>query len=304
MTNDEIRVRAPAKVNLILKVLTRRPDGFHDIWSVMHTVALHDDLTMRLIPDSTGVRLESDQPSLPTDRRNLIYRAAERVLAEAKMPIGLHISLRKRIPVSAGLGGGSGNAAAAILGLNRLLALGWSAERMARLGEELGSDVPFFFFAPSAVVQGRGERLTPLKLTGERWVVLVHPGFPIETRWAYERLTGSRSAVTPLSGALHTLSSAASVSWDEVVPLMENDFEAALFPSYPVLGEIKSLLLRQGAEAALLSGSGATVFGVFKDRDAAVCAEAVVGRAEGHRAYAVRAGDSPTPGGLDAQPLR
>jgi 4-diphosphocytidyl-2-C-methyl-D-erythritol kinase len=154
------------------------------------------------------------------------------------------------------------------------------------------------------VVQGRGERLTPLKLTGERWVVLVHPGFPIETRWAYERLAGSRSAVAPLSGALLTLSSAASVSWDEVVPLMENDFEAALFPSYPALGEIKSLLLRQGAEAALLSGSGATVFGVFKDRDAAVRAEAVVERAEGWRAYAVRAGDSPTPGGLDAQPLR
>lgn len=285
----EIHVTAPAKVNLILRVLARRPDGYHDLWSLMQTVALEDHLTLRLKPDSVGIRIETDQPSLPTDRRNLIYRAAERVLAEAHVASGLDIAVRKRIPVSAGLGGGSSDAAATIAGLNRLLALGWPAEKMARVSEELGSDVPFFFFAPSAVVQGRGERVARLALAGERWVVLVHPGFPIETRWAYERLAASRAAVAPLSETLQNLSGPTPVSWDEVIPLMENDFEPALAPSHPELGEIKRALLQHGAEAALLSGSGATVFGVFKDENSAVRAETAVGRVRGRRAYAVRA---------------
>src|SRR5439155_609882 len=174
----EVRVLAPAKVNLILKVLDRRPDGYHNIWSLMHTVGLEDELRFRLTRRSTGVR----------------------------------------------------------------------------------------------------------------WVVLVHPGFPIETRWAYERLASTRQAVPPLSPTLRGVAGRTSFSWDDVVPLMENDFEEALAQTHGVLREIKKELLSAGAEAALLSGSGATVFGVFRDKASAGRARASVGRASGRRAYAVHTG--------------
>ena len=290
----EVRVLAPAKVNLILKVLDRRPDGYHNIWSLMHTVGLEDELRFRLTRRSTGVRLHCDDAALPTDGRNLVSQAASLVLERAGLSAdrarGLEIRLTKRIPVSAGLAGGSSDAAATIAGLNRLLGLGWSSEEMARVGQAVGSDVPFFFFAPSALVRGRGEEVAPVTFTGERWVVLVHPGFPIETRWAYERLASTRQAVPPLSPTLRGVAGRTSFSWDDVVPLMENDFEEALAQTHGVLREIKEELLSAGAEAALLSGSGATVFGVFRDKASAGRARASVGRAGGRRAYAVHTG--------------
>ena len=287
--NDrEVRVFAPAKVNLILKVLDRRPDGYHNLWSLMQTVELEDELQVQLHPNSTELRLHCDDAELPTDGRNLVFRAASLVLERTNQKVGLDIRISKRIPVSAGLGGGSSDAAATIAGLNRLLGLGWSAGEMARVGQALGSDVPFFFFAPSALVRGRGEEVTPLTLTGERWVVLVHPGFPIETRWAYERLSSTRKAVMPLSTMLSRIAGKKALSWDDVIPLMENDFEEMLGQTHGVLQEIKMELLVEGADAALLSGSGATVFGVFRDEASAVRARASVGRASGRRAYAVR----------------
>ena len=142
---SDVRICAPAKVNLILRVLDRRTDGYHNLWSLMQTVALEDELHIRLQSDTTGVRLRCDDPTLPTDGRNLVARAAGVVLERAGLSVGLDIRIVKRIPVSAGLGGGSSDAAATIVGLNRLLALGWSTSQMAQVGQVLGSDVPFFF---------------------------------------------------------------------------------------------------------------------------------------------------------------
>lgn len=292
-TNKEVRVFAPAKVNLILRVLDRRPDGYHNLWSLMQTVELEDELQLRLRSDSDGLKLSCDEATLPTDGRNLVARAVALVLERAGLSVGLDVHIAKRIPMGGGLGGGSSDAAAAIIGLNRLLGLGWSASEMAAVGQKIGSDVPFFLFAPCAVVRGRGEEVSPLGLTGKRWVVLVNPGFPIETRWAYERLAGLRKAVRPLSEALDRISGKSSLSWDDVVPLMENDFEEALAPTHGVLGSIKAELMAQGAEAALLSGSGATVFGIFRDEGAAVRAQSAVGRVEGRRASVCRAGSGP-----------
>lgn len=293
----EITVLAPAKVNLALRVFDRRPDGYHNLWSLMHTVGLEDELRFRLRPGASEVRLRCDDPALPTDGRNLVLRAAGMVLDRAgRSPdreIGLDIHLTKRIPVSAGLGGGSSDAAATILALNHLLGLGWSVREMVEVGQALGSDVPFFFFAPSARVRGRGEDVSALAVTGQRWAVLVHPGFPIETRWAYHRLAETRREVRALSAGLVRLAGKASLSWEEIVPLMENDFEQALAPTHGVLLEIKMELIRAGAETALLSGSGATVFGIFRDEASAVRALAVVGQAQGRQAYAVRAGTEP-----------
>lgn len=260
-----ITVRAPAKTNLILRVLDRRADGFHNLWSVMQTVGLEDDITIRLNQDHADLRLQCDVPSLSTDQTNLVVRAAAAVLRRCERTLGLDIVLTKRIPMGAGLGGGSSDAAATIIGLNRLLNLGWSATEMAQVGQTLGSDVPFFFFAPSAVVTGRGEHVNPVRLKGNRWIVLVNPGFSVETKWAYRELSSTRAHVPGLSDQQAALDQEREISWEQIVHAAENDFEAPVFAAHPDLRTIKQDLLMQGAEAALLSGSGATVFGVFHD---------------------------------------
>jgi 4-diphosphocytidyl-2-C-methyl-D-erythritol kinase len=271
-----ILIQAPAKVNLVLRVLDRRADGYHNLWSLMQTVGLGDELRVRLREDSAGIRLRCDDATLPVDERNLVHRAATAVLRAAGRPVGVDIAIAKRIPMGAGLGGGSSDAAATILAVTRLLDLRWSPEEMARVGQTVGSDVPFFFHAPTAVVQGRGEEVAPVRLTGERWVVLVNPGFAIATRWAYERLSDTRRTVPPLPEALRGLTRDRTLAWERVLPLMENDFEAALHPVHPALRDIKRRLLEAGAEAALLSGSGATVFGVFREERTAQAARSAV----------------------------
>jgi 4-diphosphocytidyl-2-C-methyl-D-erythritol kinase len=288
VNGTSLRVRTPAKVNLILRVLNRRPDGFHAIWSVMHTVALEDELTLSLRPgDSRRIVLGCDHATLEADQTNLVYRAAQLVLDQVEQPVDLAINLTKRIPLGAGLGGGSSDAAATILGLCRLLNLNWTVERMIQVGQQLGSDVPFFFLAPAAVVTGRGEQVRPVEVTGARWVVLVNPGFSVETKWAYRQLSEQRTAVQPLSNALQQLDNSTMLDWSDLVSLVENDFEPPVFAKHPVLAHLKQELLNQGAEAALLSGSGATIFGIFVDQAAAEQAAAVLGCDPSRQAYAV-----------------
>lgn len=257
-------VFAPAKVNLILRVFDRRPDGFHNLWTLMQTVGLEDAVTIRLASQQAEIRLQCDSDSLSVDRTNLVYRAAAAVLARAQRTIGLDIQLAKRIPMGAGLGGGSSDAAATILGINRLLNLGWSVAQMTEVGQALGSDVPFFLYAPTAVVAGRGEQVQPVHVTDSRWVVLVNPGFPVETKWAYQQLSVTRPGVAPLSERCTQLQSQNRTTWDDVASLAVNDFEDPVFATHPVLQQIKLDLLSQGAQLALLSGSGATVFGIFQ----------------------------------------
>ena len=271
--STSITVFAPAKINLILRILDRRPDGYHNLWSLMQTVQLEDALELSLSDNHSTITLRCDEPSLKTDASNLVYRAAAAVLEGAGRTVGLDIVLAKRIPMGAGLGGGSSDAAATIMGLNRLLNLGWSTEKMAHLGQTLGSDVPFFFSAPSAIVEGRGEKVVPVQITGSRWVMLVNPGFPIETKWAYQQLSVSRTGVQPLSDVHAGLGKTCELSWEEVFQAAENDFEATVFKAHPDLYKIKQRLLADGAETALLSGSGATVFGVFRDETTARQAE-------------------------------
>jgi 4-diphosphocytidyl-2-C-methyl-D-erythritol kinase len=260
-----ITVIAPAKINLVLRILDRRPDGYHNLWSLMQTVQLEDELSIFLSDRHSTITLRCDEPSLKTDPSNLVYRAAAAVLEHSGRVVGLEMALAKRIPMGAGLGGGSSDAAATIIGLNQLLNLGWSMEKMAHVGQALGSDVPFFFFAPAAIVEGRGEKVAPVRIKGSRWIVLVNPGFPVETKWAYQQLSVGRTGVQPLSDVHAALGKAAELSWEEVLQASENDFETAVFKAHPVLHGIKRTLLAEGAEAALLSGSGATVFGVFHD---------------------------------------
>jgi 4-diphosphocytidyl-2-C-methyl-D-erythritol kinase len=271
---SEITVFAPAKINLTLRILDRRPDGFHSLWSIMQTVALEDEVQIRLRADRQDIRLRCDSTQLAADQSNLVYRAAAEVLERAQHAIGLDIELRKRIPMGAGLGGGSSDAAATIIGLNHLLQLKWSPTQMADVGQSLGSDVPFFIFAPSAFVAGRGESVRPVVIEDARWVVLVNPRFGVNTKWAYQELAATRTAVTPLSQVQRELDRQSKVSWVQLIAAAENDFEAPVFATHKKLGEIKHRLQAEEAEIALLSGSGATVFGVFGNEARARLAQA------------------------------
>ncbi|MBI3356610.1 MAG: 4-(cytidine 5'-diphospho)-2-C-methyl-D-erythritol kinase [Nitrospirae bacterium] len=290
---SSITVLAPAKINLILRILDRRPDGFHNLWSLMQTVGLEDEVVIRLSQDHSTIRLQCDSLSLSTDHTNLVHRAAAAVLHHSERKVGLDIMLTKRIPVGAGLGGGSSDAAATIIGLNRLLNLGWSAMDMAQVAQVLGSDIPFFFFAPSATVAGRGEHVSSIQIAGNRWVVLVNPGFPVETKWAYQQLSASRAEVQPLSHSHAALGRERHLSWKQILEVAENDFEVPVFKAHPGLQEIKRALLDQGAEAALLSGSGATVFGVFRNEVEAQQARARVQVQSQLKVFAVSTGSVP-----------
>ena len=231
----------------------------------MQTVGLDDHVSIRLERAHSEITLRCNTQSLGVGQTNLVYRAAAAVLERSKIKRGLDIVLAKHIPMGAGLGGGSSDAAATIIALNHLLKLEWSVRDMMEVGQALGSDVPFFFSAPSAIISGRGEQVHSLEVTGSRWIVLVNPGFPIETKWAYGQLSESRRQVKPLSSHHRRLETAGTVTWEEILSMVENDFEIPVFEAYPQLREIKMQLLKQEAEGALLSGSGATVFGVFVD---------------------------------------
>jgi 4-diphosphocytidyl-2-C-methyl-D-erythritol kinase len=301
VASRSIEVAAPGKVNLILRVLDRRPDGYHNLWSVMHTFELADTVVVELNGRS-GIRLTCEGANLPTDSENLAYRAAERVLARARRRKGLRLHVRKRLPVAAGLGGGSSNAAATIQALAALLDTGWSQTEMAQVGQEVGSDVPFFFYRPTALVEGRGERVTPLQLEAERWLLLVNPGIAISTAWAYERLAAVRAGqVGRMPGRLprlavgHDAEGPQLMKWHDLLPLIENDFAAVMEQEYPVLCEIRELLLTRGAQTAVLAGSGATVTGVFGDeRSARIAAEGLDRRA-GWKVWVTRTQWEPAP---------
>lgn len=284
-----VHVTAPAKVNLILRILDRRPDGYHNLWSLMQTVGLTDTLSVRANPQRRDIRLFCQVPGLPTDGRNLVVKAAEALKTASGKHEGLDIELHKTVPMGGGLGGGSSDAAATLLAVNEVLELNWSTARLAEIGASLGSDVPFFLYAPSGVVSGKGETVNPVTIKGSRWIVLVNPGFGINTAWAYQRLAEQRGTVRPLSQVHERLGRQAGLTWEDVIPLMENDFEAALADRYPALGALKTELQSAGAEAALLSGSGATVFGVFSNEAAARRAKALLAVQPGRTVFAVPA---------------
>jgi len=301
VTSHSIEVAAPGKVNLILRVLDRRPDGYHNLWSVMHTFEFADTVVVELNGRS-GIRLTCEGADLPTDSANLAYRAAERVLARVRRRKGLRLHVRKRLPVSAGLGGGSSDAAATIQALAALLDTGWSRSEMAQLGQEVGSDVPFFFYGPTALVEGRGEQVTPLQLEAERWLLLVNPGVAISTPWAYERLAAVRAGQVgripgrlPRLAADHGVEGPQLVKWHDLLPLIENDFAPVMEREYPVLREIRELLLTRGAQTAMLAGSGATVFGVFGDERSARIAAEGLDRRSGWKAWVTRTQWNPAP---------
>lgn len=262
-----LTLKVPAKVNLYLKVFSKRNDGYHDIASLMQMVGLYDLLTFQSA--RSGIRLEVSGGGLPTDRSNLVFRAAELLQKEAKVSEGAHISLAKNIPIAAGLGGGSGDAAATLVGLNRIWKLGWSRFRLAELGATLGSDVPFFFNGPTAWVFGRGEKVETSQKIPEGWVVLMNPGRPVSTAWVYQELSKIRLTRKAPNITMNKFN-AERPSLKEIFCHPYNDLEKVTFKAFPELIQIKRELHRLGGQGALMSGSGPTLFALFSKRSAAM----------------------------------
>ncbi len=253
---------ASAKVNLTFEVLGRRPDGYHEIATVMQTVDLSDQLVLE---DAPSLVLVTDAPGVPTDGRNLVMRAATLLQTAAGIDRGARIRLAKRIPAAAGLGGGSSDAAAALLGLNRLWGLRWGAERLAGLAVQLGMDVPFFLGRGRALATGRGERLKRLSGEGAYALVLVNPNVPLGTGEVYGRVT--EAVFSDGSHATAMIRALARRNAAVVAASLYNGLEKVVEPACPVIGRMKAALLGAGALGAVMSGSGPTVFGIARSLD-------------------------------------
>ncbi len=267
---DRLVMPSPAKINLFLEIVGRRPDGYHDIESVMQLVDLCDTVT--LAPLRRGVRLIAAGVGVPEGRGNLAYKAAVLLLEAAGNGEGLEIRLEKRIPVAGGLGGGSSNAAAVLAGANRLLELGLPLDQLRELAGRLGSDVPFFLGPSLALATGRGEVLTPLTPWPPHWLVIANPGVPISTAWAYQEAS---SKLTDWQGRVTILALIAEgrLSWPPAWAF--NRLEAVVLPHRGEVRALKTLLEKAGGSPVCMSGSGASLFAVTADRPAA---EALAGR--------------------------
>lgn len=270
---------APAKINICLHVLRRRADGYHDLAMLMQRVSLCDKISMAFT-DGGDIRVQCDGVTLPDGQQNIAMRAAAALFERAGSSRGLDIVIEKNIPVAAGLGGGSSDAATVLMGLNEMLDLGLSAGELMEIGVKLGADVPFFIFKRPAWATGIGDRLEKVDGLPRLWYVLVNPGLEVSTAWVYQnlRLTSpdDNLRIPRFSGAV-----------DEVVDILYNDLETVTVERYPLITEIKQKLVDLGAHGALMSGSGSTVFGVFSDGEMARAAAGQMASRPGWRAFAV-----------------
>jgi 4-diphosphocytidyl-2-C-methyl-D-erythritol kinase len=256
-----LTLRASAKINLDLRVLGRRPDGYHDVRTILQTLALHDTLVVE--SSREAFVLEGDAAEMPLDRTNLVWRAAEalwRAGGRRGLPRGARVRVVKRIPSRAGLGGGSSDAAAALVALNRVWGIDASPGDLAPVAAALGADVPFFLMGGTALGVGRGEHLYPLEDLSPRYVVLALPGFGVSTADAYRWLAADRRA----SGASRAGRAAVWAGWPEVLSRGRNDLEAPVERRHAAIRRIRGRLGRAGAETARMSGSGSAVFGLFR----------------------------------------
>lgn len=256
-------LEAPAKINWFLSVLNKREDGYHNIASLIQGIGLYDTL---LFEESERLEIISDIADLPAEK-NLIFKAAVLMQTVAGVRSGARITLKKNIPLAAGLGGGSSDAACALIGLNRLWGLNLNVVNLRNIGAQLGSDVPFFINDIFAVVEGRGEVITSLVNANEIPLLLVNPGIPISAAWAYKALeVGLTKKVVDIKLFCQSLD---RNDFRALRSLQNNDLEHPVLKTYSEIGRIKELLLEQGAVMSAMSGSGSTVFGVFRTAEEA-----------------------------------
>ena len=259
---DSIALYSHAKINLRLDILRKRADGYHDIRTLLQKVSLRDEL--RIAIAKRGIKVMCDNHQVPINEDNLAYTAAQTILNRYKVKDGVNISIKKNIPIAAGLGGGSSNAASTLIGINQLFGLGISKQELIKIGSDIGADVPFFIFCDTALATGIGDRLEKIDIIPKLWLLLITPDIQISTAWAYRSL---RMGLT--SKPINTNIPNCITHLTEITTILSNDLEKVVIPQYPVIQRIKAELINKGAKGSLMSGSGSTVFGIFSSEDEA-----------------------------------
>ena len=267
---DKVNERAYGKINLSLDVLGRRANGYHDVSMVMQTVDLYDVITLRKLSYRDGIILTTDVDNIPLDEGNIVYKAIKLVKEEYGIDIGVSADIKKRLPVAAGMGGGSADSAAALRGMNTLFELGLKSERLEELGVRLGADVPFLIKGGIALAEGIGEKLTALPDFPECSLVIVKPNVSVSTKEVYEAFDSLTEVVHPNIKKL--TDSLGKEDLRYIVKLLGNVLEDVTIKRHGIIDEIKKLLVENGAVFSMMTGSGPTVFGIFENEEKAVMA--------------------------------
>lgn len=257
-----LKLKSPGKINLRLDVLSKRPDGFHELRMLNSAVSIFDDIEVNVVEKGIQVDCEND-PSVPSGENNIVYKATKEIMAYSNKNVGIHIKIKKCIPSGAGMGGGSSNAAAVILGLNQMLKINLSKEKLMKIGLRFGADIPFFMYGAAAIATGIGENLTKLKKLPKMPLLIVTPNLNVSTKSVYEKYHANGHSKAGEELPVEYISKKA------VVKVLHNDLETVTGKQYPIVGEIKDFLIKNGALGAQMTGSGPSVFGIFPDRESA-----------------------------------
>lgn len=265
-SNNDISLKALAKINLGLDVVRRREDGYHVVRMIMQTIQLYDRLDIKRTQEP-GIQIQTNLSFLPVNENNLIYKAAKLLMDEFSITDGVSVKLDKRIPVAAGMAGGSTDAAAMLIGVNRLFSLGLTKRQLMERGVQIGADVPYCIMRGTALAEGIGEALSPLPPMVKCPVLIAKPSISVSTKFVYQNLKLDDTTIHPDIDRL--IDDIKAKNLHDIAAHMGNVLETVTIPNYPVIDEIKKHMLSNGAVGAMMSGSGPTVFGLFDDEDTA-----------------------------------
>lgn len=263
---DEIKLKALAKINLGLDVVRRREDGYHEVRMVMQTIYLYDQLLIQK-SETPGIQIHSNLSFLPVNENNLVYKAGKLLMDEFDIHTGVSVELNKRIPVAAGMAGGSTDAAAMLYGMNQLFGLKLKRKDLMERGVQIGADVPYCIMRGTALAEGIGEKLSSLPPMVKCPVLIAKPAVSVSTKFVYQNLKLNEQTPHPDIDALIT--DIRNSDLDNICADMGNVLETVTIPNYPVIAQIKEQMLKSGAKASMMSGSGPTVFGLFGDEETA-----------------------------------
>ena len=259
---DKIQLKALAKINLGLDVLRRREDGYHEVKMIMQTIGLHDDLEIRKTK-TPGIQVKTNLYYLPTNENNLVYKAAKLLMDEFQIQDGVSIQLKKRIPVAAGMAGGSSDGAAVLWGINQMYGLGLSMQALMERGVRLGADVPYCIQRGTALAEGIGEKLSVLPPMPKCTILIAKPGISVSTKFVYENLHANDLKPEQHPDVDSMIEAMRQKDLGFLCSRMGNVLETVTIPAYPVINEIKRTMMDNGAIGSMMSGSGPTVFGIF-----------------------------------------
>ena len=265
---DKIQLKALAKINLGLDVLRRREDGYHEVKMIMQTIGLHDDLEIRKTK-TPGIQVKTNLYYLPTNENNLVYKAAKLLMDEFQIQDGVSIQLKKRIPVAAGMAGGSSDGAAVLWGINQMYGLGLSMQALMERGVRLGADVPYCIQRGTALAEGIGEKLSVLPPMPKCTILIAKPGISVSTKFVYENLHANDLKPEQHPDVDSMIEAMRQKDLGLLCSRMGNVLETVTIPAYPVINEIKRTMMDNGAIGSMMSGSGPTVFGIFDSPEAA-----------------------------------